>query len=186
MDSQYHCLSQQIYRQNSFALVPIRMEDRYAIMHWRNEQIYHLRQSKPLTKADQDHYFNNFIKPQFSEVNPNQILFSFLENDQCIGYGGLVHIDWESKNAEISFILKTSLEKRLFTELWNKYLNMIENVAFKELKFHKIYVYAFDLRPALYKILKQNNFMEEARLKDQKLVENNRYVDVLIYSKINQ
>jgi RimJ/RimL family protein N-acetyltransferase len=186
MSPAYHCLSTQIFRDGDFFIVPIRTIDRYSIMQWRNEQLYHLRQSKPLTKADQDHYFNNVIKPQFSEVNPNQILFSFLENDQCIGYGGLVHIDWESKNAEISFILKTSLEKVLFTELWNNYLNMIEKVAFKELKFRKIYVYAFDLRPALYKILKQNNFMEEARLKDQKLVENNRYVDVLIYSKINQ
>lgn len=186
MSPAYHCLSTQIFRDGDFFIVPIRPMDRNLIMQWRNEQLYHLRQSKPLTKADQDHYFNNVIKPQFSEVNPNQILFSFLENDQCIGYGGLVHIDWESKNAEISFILKTSIEKALFTELWNNYLNMIEKVAFKELKFRKIYVYAFDLRPALYKILKQNNFMEEARLKDQKLVGNNRYVDVLIYSKINQ
>ena len=29
---------------NDFSLVPIRLEDRFEIMKWRNEQIFHLRQ----------------------------------------------------------------------------------------------------------------------------------------------
>ena len=28
-------------------------------MKWRNEQLYHLRQLKPLIKSEQDNYFNN-------------------------------------------------------------------------------------------------------------------------------
>ena len=42
--SNYACLSRQIYKNSDFSLVPIRNEDRYKIMKWRNEQIYHLRQ----------------------------------------------------------------------------------------------------------------------------------------------
>ena len=43
------------------------------------------------------------VKKQFKEKQPNQLLFSFIENNLLIGYGGLVHIDWTNKNAEISF-----------------------------------------------------------------------------------
>ena len=37
-----------------YKIVPIRYEDRFDIMKWRNEQMYHLRQSKPLTEEDQE------------------------------------------------------------------------------------------------------------------------------------
>ena len=97
----YKVLNKQVFTQGEYKLVPIRFEDRWDIMKWRNEQIYHLRQSKPLTKEDQDHYFNNVASKLFEQEQPSQILFSFLRNDICIGYGGLVHINWVDKHAEI-------------------------------------------------------------------------------------
>ena len=78
---EYRILQQQIYNLGSFSLVPIRFEDRLNIMKWRNEQIYHLRQNKPLTIEDQDYYFENEVSKLFEQPQPNQILFSFLEND---------------------------------------------------------------------------------------------------------
>src|SRR5690554_7644655 len=101
----YKVLSKQVYTAGNYSLVPIRMEDRFDIMKWRNEQIYHLRQSKPLTLEDQNHYFNNIVTKLFGQEQPTQILFSCLEGDRCIGYGGLVHINWLDKNAEVSFIM---------------------------------------------------------------------------------
>ena len=77
-------------------------------MRWRNEQMYHLRQSKPLTEADQDRYFDEVVSQLFDQEQPEQILFSFLEGEKCIGYGGLVHINWGDRNAEVSFIMDTS------------------------------------------------------------------------------
>ena len=48
-----------------YKLTPIRFKDRYQIMKWRNEQLYHLRQLKPLIKSEQDQpYFNNVVIPQ--------------------------------------------------------------------------------------------------------------------------
>lgn len=58
---QYQCLSQQIFSNSLFSIVPIRYEDRHIIMQWRNEQIYHLRQNKPLTKEEQGRYFNEVV-----------------------------------------------------------------------------------------------------------------------------
>jgi RimJ/RimL family protein N-acetyltransferase len=180
----YKALNKQIFTTDGFYLVPIRFEDRYDIMKWRNEQIYHLRQKEPLTIEQQDVYFENVVAKLFEQVQPNQILFSFLKNEELIGYGGLVHINWEDKNAEVSFIMDSVLEKDRFQELWLAYLKLIEEVVFHELSFHKMYTYAFDLRPYLYETLGNAGFVEDAKLKSHAIFEG-KPVDVVIHSKFN-
>ncbi len=154
----YKCLNTQEFVSGKYKIVPIRLIDRFDIMKWRNEQMYHLRQKKPLTVEDQENYFTNVVSKIFDLNEPNQILFSFLENDTCVGYGGLVHINWKEKNAEISFIMDTKLEKERFEEIWIIYLDLIEQAAFNDLKFKKIYTYAFDLRLNLFKVLETSGF----------------------------
>ena len=180
----YKTLNKQLYKSGDYTITPIRSEDRLDIMKWRNEQIYHLRQNKPLTETDQDNYFKNVIQIQFNQNLPDQILFSFLKNDVCIGYGGLVHINWTDKNAEISFIMNTNLEKNRFHEIWTAYLTLIEKVAFDELQLHKVFVYAFDLRPHLYEVLEHSNYFKEATFIEHCFY-NNKFIDVIIHSKIN-
>jgi RimJ/RimL family protein N-acetyltransferase len=179
----YKALNKQVQKSGNYTITPLRYEDRLNIMKWRNEQIYHLRQNQPLTEIDQNNYFKEVVKAEFSQKRPNNILFSFLENDVCIGYGGLVHINWTDKNAEISFIMKTELEEIRFFDLWLSYLGMIEQVAFQELKLHKIFIYAFDLRPHLYDVADEYGYFRDATLKEH-CVFNNKYIDVVIYSKI--
>jgi RimJ/RimL family protein N-acetyltransferase len=151
-------------------------------MQWRNEQIYHLRQPKPLDKESQDKYFNTIITKLFEDDNPDQILFSYLENGVCIGYGGLVHINWIDKNTELSYIMNTKDETN-FIAHWSNFLSFIEQVAFEELQFHKIFTYAFDLRPHLYTVLEQNGYQKEAVLKEHCFFDN-KFIDVIIHSKI--
>ena len=153
------------------------------IMKWRNEQIYHLRQARPLTEEDQNTYFENIVSKLFYQERPNQILFSLLKEDTCIGYGGLVHINWIDRHAEISFIMNTELEKDFFKYYWSVYLRLIEDVAFNDLKLHKLFVYAFDLRPHLYEMLIQNNYFLDARLKEHCFY-NGDFIDVVIHSKL--
>jgi RimJ/RimL family protein N-acetyltransferase len=185
VNKNYKCLSKQLFSNEEYSILPIRKEDRYDIMKWRNEQIYHLRQDKLLTKEDQDKYFNDVVSVLFEKEQPNQILFSYLKDDKCIGYGGLVHINWLDKNAEISFVMETKLENEYFEFHWSNFLGLIENVAFEEIRLHKIYTYAFDLRPKLYKSLNNKNFEKEALLKDHCFFEN-EFIDVIIHSKINK
>lgn len=182
--NRYKVLERQEFQTGSFTLVPIRYQDRLHIMQWRNEQLYHLRQQKPLTETDQERYFRSTVAQLFEQEQPNQLLFSFLENEVCIGYGGLVHINWVDKNAEISFIMNTSLEAERFHEIWKAYLQLLEHVAFQELLLHKIYTYAFDLRPHLYVVFEASGYREEARLKEHCYFEN-KFIDVVIHSKIN-
>jgi RimJ/RimL family protein N-acetyltransferase len=184
LKNKYKILSIQNFENEKFSIVPLRSSDRYKIMKWRNEQIYHLRQQKPLSKNDQDNYFDNIISKLFLQNHPNQILFSYLFEEKCIGYGGLVHINWIDKNAELSFIMDTELEKDFFSIHWHNFINNIEKVAFGELKLHKIYVYAFDLRPQLYNTIEEVGFVKEAELKEHCYV-NNEFKSVIIHSKIS-
>jgi len=178
----YKSLSKQFFLNNERKIVPIRYQDRFDIMKWRNEQVYHLRQDNPLTIEDQENYFLKIINSLFDEEQPNQILFSYLENDICIGYGGLVHINWVDKNAEISFIMDTSLEEEFFGLHWTTFLNLIEQVAI-EVNLHKIFTYAFDLRPHLYSLLEGSKYVREAVLKEHCFFEG-KYIDVIIHSKV--
>ena len=181
----YKILNNQDFSIDEFSIVPIRDSDKFDIMNWRNDQIYHLRQSKLRKKKDQKKYFENVISKIFIQEKPDQILFSFLNKDKCVGYGGLVHINWIDKHAEISFIMKTELENMFFKKYWTIFLDLIEKVAFNELSLRKIFIYAFDLREHLYKVLENSNYRFEARLVDHHLF-NDEFIDVVIYSKINK
>lgn len=178
----YKALNKEKFSLGVFSIVPIRMQDRHSIRKWRNEQIHHLRQSKPLTEQDQERYFSEVIPPLFSMECPSQLLFSYLKGEECIGYGGLVHINWIDRHAEVSFIMETSLEKEFFGSHWGNFLKILDQVAFGELNFRKIFTYAFDIRPHLYDAIEKVGFQKEAVLKDHCKIEN-EYKDVVIHSK---
>ena len=180
----YICLQHQEQHLGDYSIVPLRYEDRFSIMKWRNEQIYHLRQARPLTEDDQQRYFDNVVSKQYDNPKPDQILFSYMEKGVCIGYGGLVHINWIDRNGEISFIMDTKLEAEHFAEHWSNYLTMLKAVAFDDLDLHKIYTYAFDLRPHLYTMLEANGYKREATLKEHCLF-NGEYKDVVLHSLWN-
>lgn len=177
----YVCLHRQTYRLGAYSLVPLRYEDRFAIMRWRNQQLYHLRQSRPLTEQDQETYFDTVVAALYGQPQPDQVLFSYLEDGVCIGYGGLVHINWKDSHAEVSFIMDTALEAEGFARHWTNYLTLLREVAFGDLHLHKLFTYAFDLRPHLYPVLEAAGFVREATLKEHCLFEG-QYKDVVIHA----
>ena len=181
----YRCLDKQVYEIGQYSFVPIRYEDRFQIMKWRNEQMYHLRQTKLLNNESQNKYFSDIIKPLFDEITPSQILFSYLKNGICLGYGGLVHINWVDRNAELSFLIDTSLENTEFDKHYTNYLKFIEILAFEILTLHKVYSYAFDLRPHLYSIFEKNGYNFDAKLSDHVLF-NGSYIDVIIHCRLKK
>ena len=169
----------------NFHLIPIRKSDILKIRRWRNDQMYILRQTIVLTVKDQLNYYNKNIKKSFYSKKPVVILFSFLLDQTCIGYGGLVHINWKDKSAEISFIMDTKQEKIFFNFHWTTFLTLVDQIAFRELNFHKIHTYAFDLRPKLYVVLEKCGYKKEKVL-DKCYTHNDSLIDVVIHSKINK
>lgn len=166
-----------------YSLVPIRDEDKYDIMNWRNNQLDILRQETILSIEQQEHYFKTVVDELFNVEEPKQLLFSFLENNKLIGYGGLVHIDWETKTAEISFLTETSRNKNadVFISDWVNYLTILKKVANDYLNFTSMFTYAYDLRPHLYIALQEAGFAEVNRYKEHINI-NEKNVDAVIHS----
>jgi RimJ/RimL family protein N-acetyltransferase len=81
--------------------------------------------------------------------------------------------------------MATQLEDGFFKYNWSQFLALIELVAFGELNLHKIYTYAFDLRPHLYEVLEENGFKREAILNSHCLIEK-EFKDVVIHSLVNK
>lgn len=182
----YKCLQVNVFSEGDYCLVPIRNEDRYDILNWRNTQIDILRQKATLIKEQQDNYFKITVAQLFEQEKPNQLLWSFLENDKLIGYGGLVHIDWEAKHGEISFLLcnERNADVIQFKKDWSIYLQLITDLAFNELKFQKIHTYAYNIRPHYFEVMCEQGFVKEGHLKNHILI-NNKLSDVLILSKFS-
>ena len=169
---------------NGYSLVPIRMEDRELIRKWRNEQMYHLRQKEALTEGQQETYFKEVVAKLFESEQPTQYLFSYVRGEECMGYGGLVHINYEKSSAELSFIMNTELEADEFRFHWTNYLQLIEEIAFKTLKLNRIFTYAYNLRPHLYPILEDRGFIRE-RLIPNALIADGKSIPAIIHSKWN-
>jgi RimJ/RimL family protein N-acetyltransferase len=135
------------YKNGNYLLLPIRRRDIYKIKDWRNAQIDVLRQEKLLTDDEQTRYFDEVIQPSFSDKKPDQILFSYLYKNECIGYGGFVHIDWPNKTAEISFLVddKRAKDEKTYRKDFENYLELVKEIAFTRIGFQKIFTetYAF-------------------------------------------
>jgi len=182
--NEYRALKCNNYSDGDYTLRPISFEDRVDILKWRNEQIYHLRQSKILTLEEQDLYFENHVMPLFSQESPSQILFSFFYKGDFVAYGGLVHINWLNKNAEISFLIDTNLASTHFYNFWAKFLDFISEVSFGDLKFNKIFTTSYEIRQNLYAVLEDKGFVQEGCLK-RHYYHDHQYFNMLFHSKFN-
>jgi len=180
----YLKLNKQEFIKADYKLVALRYKDRYQIMEWRNEQMYHLRQTKKLTKIDQDNYFNKHVKSFYASENPSNILFSFLHKDILIGYGGLVHIDWKNMKTEISFLLNTKIkqDKIKYSVSFKSFLDLIKKVSFEELKLNKIFSETYSFRTNQIKELEKNGFVLEGTHRENVCIDSDTFYDSIFHS----
>lgn len=164
----YVCLPEIPQLEVGYLFCALRREDIESIRLWRNEQLDILRQMQPISCEEQKKYYNAHIVPSFLEKMPKQILFSILYQGVLIGYGGLVHIDWQSKKAEVSFLLDTRIKEQSaeFKEHLHHFLKFISHVAFEKLGLHKLVAEVYALRPCMVELLQAFGFFLEGRLKD--------------------
>ena len=181
-NKKYSFLASNKFCLDEYCLIPLMEQEMELIRKWRNEQIDYLRQNKPLTKDEQSKYYHQVIKKSFYEKKPEMILFSFILKNSCIGYGGFVHIDWNLKKAELSFVLNTNRTEKLETykKEFSIFLKIILNIGFKQILFHKIFTETFDIRPNTILVLEKTGFVLENRLSSKNYI-NGSYVDSLFH-----
>jgi RimJ/RimL family protein N-acetyltransferase len=165
----YKCLKKNNLRDMiGYQLIAIRQEDIELIRLWRNAQIEVLRQKVEISPQEQQHYFQKNVWPTFLEQNPKQILFSFLLQQDCIGYGGLTYLDWESKRAEISFLVNPirAADWTLYTRDFRHFLTLLFQVAFEDLHLHRLLTETFAFRWETLEILEEFGFKQEGILRE--------------------
>ena len=152
----------------AYSLSSIRMEDSECIRKWRNEQITALRQKKPLSEKEQTKYFNEIVKFQFLQEQPDQILLRFTLENELIGYGGLVHLNWEDKRAEVSFLLESERTKdlALYERECKVFMNLLKTCAFTVLGLNKISTEAYSHREFHVNALESAGFAREGVLRE--------------------
>jgi len=165
----YTCLNNQFIANSDYSLCPIQKKNIELIRRWRNKQIKVLRQQKIITPDEQKEYFERHIFSQFKSSHPSEILMGLYHKETLIGYGGLVHIAWQEKKAEVSFLLNPTRMKYLNTYKrdFSNYLILIKKLAKEELNFHKIYSETYTFREDHINLLEEANFIKEELIKDR-------------------
>jgi RimJ/RimL family protein N-acetyltransferase len=165
----YRCLKKNTFNdRDGYQLVAIRNEDIENIRLWRNAQIRVLRQQKMISPEEQQNYFQNTIWPSLIQEHPKQILFSFLFQQACIGYGGLTNIDWDSSRAEVSFLVDPLRFEVADTYIcdYSHFLTLLSQLAFEELHFHRLFTETFAFRSIHIKIMENFGFKQEGNLRE--------------------
>lgn len=178
----YKVLKNNKFITGDYSIVPYRDEDKFKIMEWRNKQMDVLRQKNILTIEDQKNYYQGYIAPSFSQDKPKIILFSFLEKNSCIGYGGLTNVDWESKRVELSFMVddQRASKKEVYEQDFTSFITLMKMVVFDDMLFNRIFTETYDIRPHHISILEKNGFRPEGRMKEHVLIDGN-FIDSVIH-----
>ncbi len=167
----------------TISLRSIKKNDIELIRSWRNKQTKILRQKEIISKKTQEEYFRNYVWSTMHSSNPKQILLSIRKDKQTIGYGGFVNISWDDKRAEISFLVSDQIadKKFLYKTIFTEFIYLIQNIAFNDLNFNRIYTETYDIRPLHISILENNKFKLEGRMKSHVMIDN-KEVDSLIHA----
>lgn len=182
MATRYACMPQPILKLNSLWVEAVQPSHIERIRQWRNAQMDILRQSSLITSEEQKAYFQKHIWPDMISSCPDNILLAYFEDDNLIGYGGLVHIAWEYRKAEISFLLEPGLYKSedKYARYFSVFLQLMKELAYKDIGLERLFTETYAFRAHHISILEESGFNREGLLKDHVKV-NGCFVDSLLH-----
>jgi RimJ/RimL family protein N-acetyltransferase len=183
----YACLRHQRFVNGIYSIRPVDDAHIEPIRVWRNEQITVLRQKDIISAQQQRDYYETKIWPAMTLPEPDNILMAFFERSRLIGYGGLVHIAWEHRRAELSFLLDTTLMEKssVFRKLHQVFLNLIRLLAFEDLVLNRLYTETYSFRSDMIASLEHFGFQYEGEMRQHVRV-NGSYVNSVIHGYLTQ
>lgn len=149
---------------------------------WRNAQMDVLRQNSEISPDAQQRYFAEHVWPDKLLLQPKQVLVGIERHGTLIGYGGLVHISWPYRRAEVSFLLEPKLERDLveLRVIFARFLSLIQELAFKDLQLHRLTTETYAHRLIHIQALEDAGHRFEGRLRGHVSV-NGRPMDALMH-----
>ena len=167
---------------DEYSIGPIGLLDIEKIRIWRNGQMDVLRQKNEISKEEQINYFNQVVYPEILKDFPRQIIYSLYHANVLIGYGGLVHISWKDKRAEISFLIDTErkADLKLYEKDFETFILMTFKLAFDKLGLNRISGETYSFRSHHISIMEKMGFICEGRMIEHNF-DGESYYDSLIH-----
>ena len=180
----YKVLSAAEYNLNHLSIQTINNAHIQQIRVWRNQQIDILRQNQIITEEQQELYFNTQIFPLFESNTPDQVLFNCYYDKTFIGYGGIVHISFENKIGEISFLLDPQIAADQFYEfVFILFLELMDKIAFDELGLNKLFTETFSTRMEHVAMLEKAGYLLEG-IRHSHVILNGQVADIYLHGKV--
>ena len=167
---------------DTLSIRAIREEDIESVRLWRNAQMDVLRQSEPISSEAQVRYFTEKVWPEQALREPAQVLLAIERQGVLIGYGGLVHIAWVHRRAEVSFLLDPSRTTDLtrYRSDFLAFLQLVKTLAFDDLKLQRLYTETYAIRQHHLSVLEAADFRLEGTLRQHVIIDG-RPVDSLFH-----
>lgn len=169
----YACMPRPIVKLGSLWVEAVHPQHIEQIRQWRNAQMGILRQSTMITFEEQKIYYEKHIWPDMPSLQPKNLLLAYMEDDNLIGYGGLVHIAWEHLRAEVSFLLEPALanSKDKYARYFSVFLQLLKELAFKDIGLEKLFTETYAAREHHISILEATGFNREGLLKNHVIID---------------
>lgn len=178
----YACLKRPEITLGDYAIRSVQPQDIEDIRIWRNAQMDVLRQTAPISADMQVAYYQNHVWPGFSDEQPAQIILTFLQGEKRIGYGGLVHIAWPHRRAEVSFLVSPTVaaDSAHYGAAMDSFFRLIKVLAFDDLELNRLTTETYSSRPAHIARYPALGFEEEGRLRQHVRVDGG-YLDCILH-----
>src|SRR5690606_33541610 len=125
-----------------------------------------------ITPEQQQAYYAEHVWPEQKNPQPRNILVAIHQGDRFIGYGGLVHIAWEHRRAEVSFLLDTALTHNVefLVPTFARFLELMKMLAFDDLGLQRLCTETYAMRTHRIEVLEQVGFRREGVLKHHVII----------------
>jgi RimJ/RimL family protein N-acetyltransferase len=180
----YRILSAGEYRLDKLLICTIDNSYIQQIRIWRNQQIDILRQNQLISEEQQEWYFNTHVFSLFDNLYPQQVLFNCFYEEKFIGYGGIVHISYENKIGEISFLLDPQIPTDSYYEsVFILFLEIMNKIAFQELGLNKLFTETFSTRMEHVPMLEKAGYNREG-VRHSHVILNGQVADIYLHGKL--
>ena len=168
--------------QGGLAVEAVRPSDIESIRRWRNAQLRVLRQSARISPSEQAAYYRKNVWPDMRSRKPLNILLRYLDKRGLVGYGGLVHIAWEHRRAEVSFLLRTDLANTPdeCSRYFPGFLDLVKALAFADLGLNRLHTETYAIRKRHIAALEQAGFRREGILRKHIWIDN-KPIDSMVH-----
>ncbi|MBF9032828.1 GNAT family N-acetyltransferase [Rhodobacterales bacterium HKCCE2091] len=164
----YRAMPRPVLSHGDLAARALEPEQVEPVRQWRNASMDVLRQSRDITAEEQQRYFETQVWPGKAATEPRQILLSLERGGRLIGYAGLVHINWDYRRAEVSFLLDPAVARTdaEAAPVFADYLHIAETLAFQDLGLHRLVAETYATRQPFIAAFEAHGFTREGRLRE--------------------